>query len=212
MTYDLVAADTLSVEQTRDLRAIYEVGYAAGERAPWAQISARSRSDNALALVRGDVPAGFALLRGTRDEGQVFLRYLVIDPGERGHGLGAHFWQLITAYASSRGHRQLIWDVPAARTSPGDPAGDDSPPRRIGLFEDPRGSLRPIGEYTTASGGPTWTVPMRLLATALDGEADPIDLRRIALDVQAYRHEIELEAGETHPATTPFDSVAEYDP
>ncbi|MDN5856541.1 MAG: GNAT family N-acetyltransferase [Actinomycetia bacterium] len=210
MTYELVAADTLNAEQVHDLRAIYEGGYTVADRAPWRRVYAnRLSTDHALALVRGDTAAGFALLRAPSDAGYALLRYFVIDPSQRGHGVGARFWHLVTAYASKHGHRRLIWDVAA----PDDPAAETderaSQRGRIGIHERAGGSLVPIGEYDDGdtADSPPQAVAMRLVATSLGEGMDTIDargLRRIAMDVCAHRYEFAIEA--TRGAVAPIDS------
>lgn len=210
MTYELVAADTMNTEQIRDLRAIYEGAYT-DEHASWSRVyTNRPSSEVPLALVSGDVAVGFVLLRGVADGELVFVRYLAIAPGQRGHGLGAHFWQLLTAYAIRRGYRRLVWDVGPT----GEPSNEsDEPatlPDRIGLHERTGGALLPIGEYADAAAGTNRSAPVRLLATSL-GDAAPIDARtlgRLALDVYAYRYEIALESA----VRAPPGSIAEHEP
>lgn len=215
MTYDLVAASALDAQQLERLRAIYEGGYASDERAPWTGVRAnRPGTEDALALVRGDDPVGFALLRGLADTHSVFLRYLAIDPAHRGHGLGAHFWQLLTVRAREQGYRQLVWDIAAPEEGSGEADERDTRLQRIGFVERTGGSLVPVGEYDEAydSDAGITSVPMRLMATSLGDRPEPIDaraLRRLALDVYAYRYELALEAADPR---APLDSVSDYDP
>lgn len=209
MTYELVAADTLNAEQVNDLRQIYEGGYAAADRAPWSRVCAyRLTTEHALALLHGDVATGFALLRTPSDADYALLRYLVIDPPQRGHGVGARFWQLVTAYARRHGFRQLVWDVAA----PDQPAGESdmrgTTPGRVGIHERADGSLVPIGEYddADASGGTDQAVPMRLVATTLGGADDTLDartLRRIAMDVCAHRYDFAVESSDERSPIEP---------
>ena len=200
MTYELVAANTLNTERIQELRAIYEGGYAAHERAPWSRIDARLQdNDAALALVRDDSPVGFALLRGTPDTNRAFVRYLAIDPAQRGHDLGARFWQLLSAFARDEGYRQLVWVATSVDDQgPGRDEGETRP-LRIGFLERAGGALVPVGAYTDDHAAPTdsHAVPMGLVATVLGEPAGPIDsraLRRLALDVYAYRYELAVEA------------------
>lgn len=215
MTYNLVAADTLNTQRIDDLRAIYESAYAAVERAPWTSVRAYATStEDVLALVHGDAPVGFALLRGLADTHTVFLRYFAIDPAQRGHGLGAHFWQLLIAHARGRGYRQLVWDVAAPDEPTIETTEHDVRLRRIGCVERAGGSLVPLGEYGDASDPdpPLTSVPMRLVATSLRHGTDPMDARalgRLALDVYAYRSELAIEAADSR---TSLDSIPDYDP
>ena len=201
MTYELVTADTLDTPQHETLRAIYEGGYAAGERAPWRRVcTQRVDSDDAVALLRGDEPVGFAALRGLTGSEHVFLRYLVIDAAHRGQGLGAHFWSLLTSYAGRRGFRRLVWDV-VVTDAPTDEDGHAATPQRIGFYERAGGSLVPIGEYADDSAERIRSTPVRLMTTAVDGSEDAIDereLRRLALDVYAYRYQLTADSAAEH--------------
>lgn len=193
MTYELVSADALNADQTRVLRAIYEGGYPADRRAPWSQVLAtRPSYEDALALMRDDVPVGLALIRAIPDTGTVILRHLVIDGSQRGHALGALLWQRVTDLAARRGFSRLVWDVAHPDDPPKESAECDARLRRIGLYERVGGALQPIGEYAPPDRGSTQWIPMRLLATSLDASEpapDPRTLRRLALDVYAERHD-----------------------
>lgn len=196
MSYQLVSADTLDAEQTHGLKTIYEGGFAEQLRAPWSEIVAeRADTEDALALVRRDEPVGFALVRALADTGRVFLRYLVIDGRQRGRGIGGILWQHLTAYVRRRGFSMLIWDVEHPDEPAIEPAEREVRLRRIGFYERLGGSLLPIGEYVNPhahESGTLW-VPMRLMATSLDGGTVPTDvrgLRRLALDVYAHRYRL----------------------
>lgn len=192
--YELVAADALAADQSASLRAIYERGYTAAERAPWHRVSLDHPNNETLALMRDDVPVGFASTHPLSDTGRILLRYPVIDGDLRGRGLGALLWQRVTELASQRGFAQLVWDVAPNDDEPAtEHEEQDSQLRRIGFFERLGGSLLPIGEYASSPGAGTRWVPMRLLATSLDGSAlatDPWTLRRVALEVCAYRYQL----------------------
>lgn len=200
MTYRLVLADTLDFEQTQELRRIYEGGFAAHLRAPWPEVGpGRLTNEDALALVRGDEPVGFALVRALADTGRIFLRYLVIDGRQRGRGIGRVLWQRLTGYTAERGFALLIWDVEHPDEPAIEPEERDVRLRRIGFYERLGGSLLPIGEYVNPHehDDVTLWVPMRLMATSLDGSAVPTDargLRQLALDVYAHRYALGEEA------------------
>ena len=204
MTYYLVAAATLDADQTRTLRSIYEHGYAAGESASWTDVSApRPGIYDVLAMMRADLPVGFATASALPDSERLVLRHLVIDGQRRGHGLGGRLWQCLNDLASGRGFNQLVWDVGSLDEKAGPPPEYDARLIRIGFFERIGGALLPVGEYESANGGVTQQIPIRLLATSLNGaatiETDPWALRRIALEVCAEHYESNRDAG--HPGS-----------
>lgn len=210
MSYQLVSADTLDAEQTHGLRQIYEGGFAEQLRAPWSEIVPdRATNEDALALVLGGEPVGFALVRALADTGRVFLRYLVIDGRQRGRGIGGILWQHLTAYVRRRGFSMLIWDVEHPDEPAIDPDEREVRLRRIGFYERLGGSLLPIGEYVNPHehDGATLWVPMRLMATSLDGGTVPTDvrgLRQLALDVYAHRYRL---GGETAVVRATLDAI-----
>ncbi|UYM03808.1 GNAT family N-acetyltransferase [Solicola gregarius] len=199
MTYELVPASSLDGDQTRVLRAIYEAGCPADQRTAWSRLLADGENaDDALALLHDDVPVGLALIRAVADTSTVVVRQLLIDGSQRGHELGEVLWRYVTGYATDRGFCRLVWDVAQPDEPPTEPGDREVQLRRIGIYERVGGSLQPIGEYVGSDDGGTWRIPMRLVATSLDGSAlaaDTRELRRLALDAYAYRHEPAAEAG-----------------
>lgn len=196
MTYELVSADTLDAEQSLQLRHIYEGGFPELLRAPWDEIGpGRLANEDSLALMSDGVPVGFALVRELADTGRIFLRYLVVDGERRNRGIGAELWRQLTEFAAKRGFSLLIWDVEHPDEPEIEPEERSIRQRRIGFYERLGGSLLPIGEYVNPHEhqGETHWVPMRLMATALDGTPLPTDigeLRQLALDVYTYRYRL----------------------
>ena len=65
------------------------------------------------------------MLRPLDSTGWVFLRYFVVDQGQRGQGLGGLLWEQLTARLRNAGFTLLVFDIedpddrPANRAGPG---------------------------------------------------------------------------------------------
>jgi Acetyltransferase (GNAT) family len=94
VTYRLTPVETLSRSDIDHIRGIYESGFPPHLRADFAVlIGEREPGELAFALTADGRPCGFAMLRPLGTTGWIFLRYFVIDAGQRGRGLGGGGWE-----------------------------------------------------------------------------------------------------------------------
>jgi GNAT superfamily N-acetyltransferase len=179
--YTLDPVEALTASEARDLRRIYEGGFAPHLRADFAELTTgREDGEIALALRQDGQPRGFALLRPLGGTGWMFLRYLVA--GQRGQGLGGIMWDQLMAWLREAGYPLLVWDVEDPDEPGCDPAEVQIRNRRIRFYERHGGHLLPVRGYgnphdddsvsndigndgTGSDGRPHWT-PMRLMAAA----------------------------------------------
>jgi len=200
--YSLQPIDALSPAAVAGVRHIYEDGFPAYQRADFAELTERPEAGEfSLALVRDGRPCGFAMLRSLGDTGWVYLRYLVVDRGQRGQGLGGTAWDLLTARLRAAGFTLLVWDVddPA---EPGHGADETSVrSRRIGFYERQGGRLLPVTGYRTPhvgphAGDPEWA-PMLLMAAPLAADAADAAGPRVRDVVDAvYRYRWHVDPGD----------------
>lgn len=194
MTYRLQAAESLTPAGSARLNQIYQEGFPVGRHSSWLTVYAeRTSSETALALV--EEPAtlvGLIFLRDFAGTDRIYLRFLAIGADQRGRGIGAAAWPLITAYCVVAGKRLLIWDVEHPDQS-GIEAGEISiRQRRIGFYQRLGGAILPIDDYSTPHEDATGVheIPMYLLAAHLDGAPLPTDAEWVAgvrRDVDRHR-------------------------
>jgi GNAT superfamily N-acetyltransferase len=168
--YSLKPVETLGSGEIDDIRRIYETGFAPHLRAGFSSItSGRQPGELAFALRQDQQPRGFAMLRPLGTAGWIFLRYFVVEEGQRGRGLGGILWQHVTSQLRDLGYTLLIFDV----EDPDEPdCGLDEVQirkRRIGFYLRQGAHLLPVSGYRTPHGSeedPGWT-PMRLMSAPL---------------------------------------------
>ena len=87
--YDLRPVEELSPAALAAVQRIYSGGFPPHQRASFAALtSERPPGERALALIRDGQPAGFAVLRLLGGTGWEYLRYFVVDAGQRVHRRG----------------------------------------------------------------------------------------------------------------------------
>jgi GNAT superfamily N-acetyltransferase len=168
--YSLKPVETLRPTVINDIRRIYETGFAPHLRADFGSItSQRQPGELAFALLQDEQPRGFAILRPLGTTGWIFLRYFVVEEGQRGRGLGGILWHQVTDRLRDLGYTLLIFDV----EDPAEPdCGEDEVRirnRRISFYLRQGASLLPVSGYRTPHGSaedPGWT-PMRLMSAPL---------------------------------------------
>ncbi|TWP50935.1 GNAT family N-acetyltransferase [Lentzea tibetensis] len=179
----LINASALDEATLREVRDIYEDGFGARLRAPFADLLA----DEALVLMDSH-PQGLAVLRPLGPTGWVFLRYFVA--ASRGNGAGTRLWHAITAHLAAR-YSRIVYDVE-------DPAEHDTAPaevvireRRIAFYERLGAQLLPVRDYLPPHGDDTH--PMLLMAANLGAATDPagmdpIDVPDLVRGVYLHRY------------------------
>src|SRR5580692_3003996 len=162
--YRLDSVDDLDAGGVRQVRRIYEAGFAPHLRAGFDELlTGRQPGEVAFALTGDGQPRGFAMLRPLGGTGWIFLRYFVVDETRRGQGLGGILWDLLTARLAAAGFSLLVWDVEDP-DEPGTDAGEVlTRSRRITFYLRHGGWLLPVQGYRTPhedAGHVDWT-PMR---------------------------------------------------
>jgi len=168
--YSLKPVETLGSAAVDDIRRIYESGFAPHLRAGFDSItSQREPGELGFALLQEGQPRGFAMLRPLGTTGWIFLRYFVVEEGQRGRGLGGILWQHVTARLRDLGYPLLVFDV----EDPDEPGCGEAEVRlrnrRIGFYLRQGAQLLPVSGYRTPHGSgedPGWT-PMRLMSARL---------------------------------------------
>jgi len=168
--FSLTPVETLGSAGIDDIRRIYETGFAPHLRADFSSItSQRQPGELAFALRQDEQPRGFAMLRPLGATGWIFLRYFVVEEGQRGRGLGGILWRQVTGRLRDLGYTLLIFDV----EDPDEPdCGQEEVQirtRRIGFYRHQGASLLPVSGYRTPHGSaedPGWT-PMLLMSAPL---------------------------------------------
>jgi GNAT superfamily N-acetyltransferase len=168
--YRLTPVQTLGPAAVDDIRRIYESGFAPHLRAGFDSITShREPGELGFALLQDGQPRGFAMLRPLGATGWIFLRYFVVEEGQRGRGLGGILWRHVTARLRDLGYTLLVFDV----EDPDEPdCGEDEVRirnRRIGFYLRQGAHLLPVSGYRTPHGSaedPGWT-PMRLMSAPL---------------------------------------------
>jgi GNAT superfamily N-acetyltransferase len=180
VAYSLEPVETLGSTVIDDIRRIYETGFAPHLRADFSSITSERRPrELAFALRQDEQPRGFAMLRPLGATGWIFLRYFVVEEGQRGRGLGGILWQHVTGRLRQLGYTLLIFDV----EDPDEPdCGEDEVRirnRRIGFYLRQGAHLLPVSGYRTPHGNsedPGWT-PMLLMSAPLTaGAGQPVSV------------------------------------
>jgi GNAT superfamily N-acetyltransferase len=195
--YSLDPVEALSPAASAQLRRIYEQGFPPHQRASFAEVTSRRQDGElALALTSGGQPCGFAMLRPLGGTGWVYLRYFVVDHGQRGRGLGGLLWEHLTARLAGAGFTLLVFDV----EDPDEPAcGPDQSEvrfRRIRFYQRHGASLLPVTGYRAphaAAEASGWS-PMLLMTAPLSGDQvalDPAGAQSVTAAVYRYRWELD---------------------
>ena len=209
--YTLDPVEALTAAEARDLRRIYEGGFAPHLRADFAELTTgREDGEIALALRHDGRPRGFALLRPLGGTGWMFLRYLVVDQQVRGQGLGGIMWDQLMDRLRADGYRLLVWDVEDPDAPGLDAAEVEIDQRRIGFYQRHGGVLLPVRGYGNPHGD-DWT-PMRLMAAPTDPAGPAPGSREASAIVAAvYQHRYRLEASHPRVTATEVTMVVEYE-
>jgi SAM-dependent methyltransferase/ribosomal protein S18 acetylase RimI-like enzyme len=194
----VAALDTAAVDS---VRRIYEDGFPARLRADFASLTDhRENGEDALALVHGRQPCGFAMLRRLGGTGWTFLRYFAVDQPVRGRGLGGIMWDQLTGRLRAEGQSLLVFDVEDPGEAGCGPAESQVRLRRIGFYERHGAARLPVRGYRTphkSAGGDGWS-PMLLMAAPLAVGATAPGASEVRAIVSAvYEHRWRLEPG--HP-------------
>jgi len=202
--YALEPVEALDRAAVDALRRIYEDGFPARLRADFTSLTdKREDGEDALALVGGCQPYGFAVLRRLGDTGWSFLRYFVVDQGQRGRGLGGVMWDILVARLRTEERTMLVFDVedPA---EPGCTAAESQlRSRRVGFYERHGAVVLPVRGYQTPHGNgdeDVWT-PMLLMAAPVAASTPvPGAGEALAIASAVYQYRWRLEPG--HPRVT----------
>ena len=190
VAYTLEPVEALGSAEIDDIRRVYESGFAKHLRAGFSTItSQRQPGELAFALLQDGRPRGFAMLRPLGGTGWIFLRYFVVEEGQRGRGLGGILWQHVTDRVRDLGYTLLVFDV----EDPDEPdCGEDEVRirnRRIGFYLRQGAQLLPVSGYRTPHGSaedPGWT-PMRLMSAPLAAGQPVSVVSEIVAAVYRYR-------------------------
>jgi GNAT superfamily N-acetyltransferase len=198
--YALEPVESLRPAAMAAVRRIYEEGFPPHQRADFSAVTdERQHGELALALVRGGQPRGFALLRPLGRTGWIFLRYFVVDEGQRGQGIGGLMWDRLTARLRGEGFTLLVFDVDDPDEPGCGPGQARVRSRRIRFYQRHGAALLPVTGYRTPhadAGAPDWT-PMLLMTAALNAPP-PAQGSSRARDVVAavYRYRWLIEPGD----------------
>jgi GNAT superfamily N-acetyltransferase len=190
VAYTLEQVEALGSAEIDDVRRVYESGFAPHLRAGFASItSQRQPGELAFALLQDGQPRGFAMLRPLGATGWIFLRYFVVEEGQRGRGLGGILWQHVTGLMRDLGYALLVFDV----EDPDEPDCGEYEVRirnrRIGFYLRQGAQLLPVSGYRTppgSAGDLGWT-PMRLMAAPLAAGQPVSVVPEIVAAVYRYR-------------------------
>jgi 2-(1,2-epoxy-1,2-dihydrophenyl)acetyl-CoA isomerase len=205
--YALVPVGHLATSALRTVRGIYEDGFPPHLRSDFAAlIGGEQEGEFALALMRGPLPCGFAMLRALGETGWVFMRYFVVDRKLRGQGLGGVMWDQLTAWLRAGGNTLLVFDV----EDPAEPGCGDAESRirsrRIAFYQRNGAHVLPARGYRTPAGGGDnhgWT-PMLLLTAPLGGGCAVTGARQARAVLSAvYRYRWQLSP--EHPQVSAVD-------
>jgi GNAT superfamily N-acetyltransferase len=194
--YDLRPVDELSPAALGAVQRIYEDGFPPHQRASFASLTTGRPpgGERALALIRDGQPAGFAVLRLLGGTGWEYLRYFVVDAGQRGHGLGTRLWRLLTGRLRAEGATLLVLDV----DDPAEPGCDAAEiavrTRRIHFYERNGAALLPVTGYRTPHPGApdddNWE-PLLLITAPLADDAPPPEPLQVVAAVYQYRWDLD---------------------
>jgi GNAT superfamily N-acetyltransferase len=205
-TYALEPVEALDAAAVNDVRRIYQDGFPAHQRADFTTlVEQRENGEAALALVCGQHPCGFAMLRRLGGTGWTFLRYFVVDQRLRGQGVGGTMWDKLLAWLRAEGSTLLVFDV----EDPHEPGREQAEfrvrSRRIGFYEGHGARLLPVHGYQTPheNGGQTYWTPMLLMAApvAVSMTASGADDAQ-AIVSAVYQHRWGLGPGHPRVAAT----------
>jgi GNAT superfamily N-acetyltransferase len=166
-------------------RHIYEAGFPAAVRAPFADLLGGRDDERTQVLLdsAGDA-SGLVLVRDLSDTGWTFLRYFVVTAERRGQGVGGRLWSVLCADLAARGRTRLLFDV----EDPGDPTADpheaEERRRRVVFYRRRGADLVDVASYAPPHHGEPGTAPMplRLMAAGLDAAGGS---SRLELDARA---------------------------
>jgi GNAT superfamily N-acetyltransferase len=198
--YTLEPVESLSPAAVATVRRIYEEGFPPHQRADFSAVTdERQDGELAFALVSGGQPRGFAMLRPLGSTGWVFLRYFVVDEGQRGRGIGGLLWDQLTGRVREEGFTLLVFDVDDPDEPGCGPGQARIRSRRIRFYQRHGAVLLPVTGYRTPRAdaeAPGWT-PMLLMTASLAGRPRARGVGR-ALDVVAavYRYRWLVEPGD----------------
>jgi GNAT superfamily N-acetyltransferase len=198
--YTLEPVDGLSPAALAGLRRIYEDGFPPHQRDDFVAVTGQRRDGElALALVSGGQPAGFAMLRPLGDTGWVYLRYFVVDHGQRGQGLGGLLWELLTARLRETGFTLLVFDVDDPDEPGCGPGQSEVRVRRIRFYQRHGASLLPVTGYRAPDAAPEssgWSPMLLMTASLADGRDALEGDRALAVAAAVYRFRWELAPGD----------------
>jgi GNAT superfamily N-acetyltransferase len=152
-------------------RAVYEAGFPAAVRAPFAELLAvRADERTQLLLAADDEVLGLTLVRDLGDTRWSFLRYFVVTAERRGQGVGGRMWAALCRDLAGRGRELLLFDV----EDPDDPAAAGHEAyerrRRVTFYQRLGADLVDFAAYEPPPHGEddTASLPLRLMAARLD--------------------------------------------
>jgi GNAT superfamily N-acetyltransferase len=203
--YALEPVEAMDPAAVDIVRQIYEGGFPARLRADFTSLTDhREDGEDALALVRGRQPCGFAMLRRLGGTGWTFLRYFVVDQPVRGRGIGGIMWDQLTGRLRAEGRSLLVFDVEDPGEAGCGPAESQLRFRRIGFYERHGAAVLPVRGYRARDGGAGggWS-PMLLMAAPLALGATAPGASEVRAIVSAvYEHRWRLEPGHPRIAAT----------
>jgi GNAT superfamily N-acetyltransferase len=204
--YALEPVEALDTAAVGTVRRIYEDGFPARLRADFTSLTDhREYGEDALALVHGRQPYGFAMLRRLGGTGWTFLRYFVVDQRVRRRGLGGIMWDQLTGRLRAEGRSLLVFDVEDPGEAGCGPAESQVRFRRVGFYQRHGAVVLPVRGYRVpheSAGGDGWS-PMLLMAAPLAVGAPTLGASEVRAIVSAvYEHRWRLEPGHPRIAAT----------
>ena len=196
------ALDTAAVDA---VRRIYEDGFPARLRADFTSLTDRREDgETALALVRGQQPCGFAMLRRLGVTGWTYLRYFVIEQRRRGQGLGGTMWGQLTARLRADGCTLLVFDVEDPGEPGCGPAEAQVRSRRVVCYQRLGAVVLPVRGYRTPHGSADdgWTPMLLMAAPVAAGGPAPGAGEARAIVSAVYQHRWRLDPGHPQIAAT----------
>jgi GNAT superfamily N-acetyltransferase len=193
-SYHLIPVESLDPAGIAHVRRIHETGFPAHQRSSFESlIDGRQPGELPLALTRDGQPCGFAMLRPLGTTGWIYLRYFVVDAGQRGRGLGGILWDQLTGRLRESGDSLLVFDVEDPAEPGCEPEESEIRSRRVSFYQRHGASLLPVTGYRTPHSDPEhsdWS-PMLLMTASLGAcddhlSADPAGVRAVVAAV--YRH------------------------
>ncbi|MFP5364031.1 MAG: GNAT family N-acetyltransferase [Thermoleophilia bacterium] len=186
----IMPLDAISEDARTAVQAIYEDGFPARQRVPFAELVEGSRSGAELALVglEDRRPMGLAFLTRLDCAGHLFLEYFAVARELRGAGRGGSLWKAVRdELAASEPGRPIVLEVEDPAEPGIDAAEAEHRARRVRFWEKAGAIALPVDGYVIPDVGGDGTEPMRLLwVPGRPADEAPRDERLLELILALY--------------------------